>query len=68
MADTFARYRNIVGSPADWASNDLVIGLGEMAVEIDGSLVQFKIGDGILTYSQLDYQAMTLVNGSDGHG
>ena len=56
MADEFKRVRSLIGSAADFASNDIVIGLGEMALEVDGTGKVFaKVGDGIQTFSQLGY-------------
>jgi hypothetical protein len=60
MVDTNARVRHLVGSPADYASNDLVIGNGEFALENDGVSYNFKIGDGVRTYSQLPYEIVTI--------
>jgi len=33
MADTYARYRHICGTAAEWAVSDIVIAEGEIAVE-----------------------------------
>lgn len=56
MADTFARMRQIVGSTADWAANDIVLGSGEIGVErISGSDVRLKVGNGTDTWSVLPY-------------
>ena len=56
MTDYFARMRQLIGTTAEWAANDLVIGLGEFAVEIAGPLHnRLKMGDGINRYSALPY-------------
>ena len=34
MTDIFARQRTIVGTTIEWAANDLIIGDGEIAVEV----------------------------------
>ena len=56
MADTFARMRQLIGTTAEWAANDLVIGLGEFALEkLGGGAVRMKLGDGVAKYSALPY-------------
>ena len=56
MADTFARMRQIVGTSADWAANDIVLGSGEIGVErVSGSDIRLKVGDGTTVYSLLPY-------------
>jgi len=56
MPDTFARMRQLVGSTVDWAANDLVIGLGEIAVErTPGGEFRIKVGDGVTRFSALPY-------------
>lgn len=55
MADTFARMRQLIGTTADWAANDLVIGLGEFALETIGATTRLKVGDGIKKFSELAY-------------
>ncbi|MFL6051574.1 MAG: hypothetical protein ACJ72W_01470, partial [Actinoallomurus sp.] len=54
MTDTLARMRQLSGTSAQWAANDLVIGDGEFAVErlVDGSL-NLRVGNGVLRFSQL---------------
>ena len=56
MATELARMRQIIGTTADWAANDIVILQGEIALELrlDG-FVWGKVGDGINTYSTLEY-------------
>jgi hypothetical protein len=58
MTDTLARMRQLVGTPAQWAANDLVIGAAEIALELqaDGNSYRWKIGNGTKNYSQLAYQ------------
>jgi len=55
MADINARTRLLTGTPADWAANDLVLGLGELVIESVGTLVKFKAGDGSTRYSGLPF-------------
>jgi len=54
MTDTLARMRQLVGTSAQWAANDLVIGDGEIAAErlTDGS-IGLRLGDGVKRFSQL---------------
>jgi hypothetical protein len=54
MTDIFARQRQLIGSTAEWAANDLLIGDGELAIErlVNGNL-SVKIGDGTSKFSQL---------------
>ena len=56
MADTLARQRAIIGTTADWAAHNLVLGDGELALErrIDG-IIKAKIGDGVLTFAAAPY-------------
>ena len=58
MATEFARMRQIYGTTADFAANDLVLLAGELALEltVDGN-VWAKVGDGVLTFSNLPYTA-----------
>ena len=56
MADTFARMRQIVGTTADWAANNIVLGSGEIGIErVSGSDIRIKVGDGTATWSALPY-------------
>lgn len=56
MADTFARMRQIVGSTADWAANDIVLGSGEIGIErVSSSDIRIKVGDGATAWSALPY-------------
>jgi len=56
MVDTFARMRQLTGTTAEWAANDLVIGLGELAIEIVSAGVhRMKLGDGARMFSALPY-------------
>lgn len=56
MADTYARMRQIVGSTADWAANNIVLGSGEIGIErVSGSDVRLKVGNGTDTWSALPY-------------
>ena len=54
MTDTAARQRQLIGSTAAWAANNIVLGSGEIGVEVvSGSDVRIKIGDGTSTFSAL---------------
>ena len=54
MTDTLARMRQLIGSTADWAANDLVIGDGEIAVERKaGGVIGLRVGNGTDRFSQL---------------
>lgn len=56
MTDTAARQRQLIGSTAAWAANNIVLGSGEIGVEaVSGSDVRIKIGDGTSTFSALPY-------------
>ena len=56
MADTYARMRQIVGSTADWAANDIVLGSGEIGIErVSGSDIRIKVGDGSTEWSAPPY-------------
>lgn len=43
----------------NWGTSDKVIMKGEVALEFTGSEVKIKIGDGVKTFTQLDYATMT---------
>lgn len=56
MADTFARMRQLVGTTADWAANNIVLGSGEMGIErVSSTDIRIKVGDGTSTWSALPY-------------
>jgi hypothetical protein len=56
MSDILARMRQLVGSTAAWAANDIVIGDGEIVFErIASGRARMKIGDGINLFSELEY-------------
>lgn len=58
--DTLARMRQLVGSTMDWAANDLVLGLGEVGIEVAAADDRrFKIGDGVRPFSALPYSTVT---------
>lgn len=60
MADTFARMKQLAGTTAEWAANDIVLGDGEVGVERIGvSDHRAKCGDGVKTWSQLPYLSGT---------
>ena len=48
--------RQIIGSTADWAANNLVLGSGEIGIEVvTSSDIRLKVGDGTNTFSVLPY-------------
>lgn len=48
--------RQIVGSTADWAANNIVLGSGEIGIErVSGSDIRLKVGNGTDTWSALPY-------------
>ena len=52
----FYRMNQLIGSEADWVSNDLVLGAGEIALAVmDAGGIRGKIGDGSSKFSELDY-------------
>lgn len=56
MATELARMQQLFGTTADWAANDIVLGSGELGLELDtDGRVSGKVGDGVKTYSNLDY-------------
>jgi hypothetical protein len=56
MTDTLARMRQLSGSTAQWAANDLVLGAGELAAEtLANGGARLKLGVGTTPYSQLPY-------------
>lgn len=56
MTDIFARQRQLIATTAEWASNDIVIGKGELALEQQGSgATGLKIGNGASAFSALPY-------------
>ena len=56
MATSYARMRQLVGSTAEWAANDIVLGNGEVGVEqVSSSDYRIKIGDGSRAWSALPY-------------
>lgn len=55
MAEEYKRMRQLVGSEADWATNDLVIGDGEIAFERDSGVIRAKLGDGATPFASLPW-------------
>lgn len=52
MADQYARMRQLVGSSAEWLSNDIILGDGELGVEIiDANYARIRVGDGVQQFS-----------------
>jgi hypothetical protein len=56
MVDTFARMRQLIGTTAEWLANDIIIGNGEVALELISPMTwRQKVGDGVNVYSALPY-------------
>ena len=55
MVDIPARMKQLIGTTADWAANDLVIGDGEFAVERGATGTLLKMGNGVDRFSVLPY-------------
>lgn len=55
MADILARTRLLIGTTADWAAHDLVLGDGELVVERASPYYKLKVGDGASAYSALPF-------------
>lgn len=56
MADTFARMRQLIGSTAEWAANNIVLGSGELGIErVSATEYKAKVGDGTSKWSLLPY-------------
>lgn len=47
MADIYARMTQIVGTTSDWSSSALVLGDGELGVEVQADRTILRIGDGV---------------------
>ena len=59
MATELARMQQIIGSQSDWQANDIVLGSGEIGLEVrDTGYVWGKVGDGVSTYSVLAYSLL----------
>jgi hypothetical protein len=59
MADINARTRLLVGTTADWAAHDLVLGDGELVLERAGAGIKMKAGNGAAKYAALPFLTMT---------
>src|SRR5262249_35279002 len=58
--ETLARMRQLIGATTDWAGNDLVLGNGEIGVEVLSTAdKRMKVGDGTRSWSQLPYLPIT---------
>lgn len=55
MADELRRMRQLRGTPEQWASSNLIIGDGEIAVERNNVDARMKVGDGTKTFNELPY-------------
>ena len=53
MALEFYRMLQLIGSAADWAANDLVIGNGELAFQDEAGVITGKVGNGTDVFSAL---------------
>ena len=64
MANILARQRQIGGTTAEWTTDDLVLGDGEIAIEkmADGT-IRAKVGDGTKRFSACPYLAGTGTGG-----
>lgn len=52
MVDTYARMRQLIGSSAEWIANDIVLGQGEIGIEIlSDNYARVKVGDGASFFS-----------------
>ena len=65
MSNTLARQRQLIGTTNEWGTDNLVIGKGEIAVEVTAAgEIKLKVGDGAQTFSNLAYISGTAVGGS----
>jgi len=56
MTDEYRRMRHLKGPVADWATDDIVIGDGEITFEVgDDDVIRAKVGDGEKTFTNLPY-------------
>lgn len=56
MVDTLSRMRQLIGTTSQWAANNLVLGDGELGIEVvDTATRRVKCGDGTRTWSALPY-------------
>ncbi len=56
MVETFARQRQLIGSTAEWAVDDIVLALGEIGIEQVSSVdIRIKVGNGVDPWSLLPY-------------
>lgn len=53
MTDTLARVRSLIGTAAEWVADPLVLGKGELAIEMKGGVPRIRVGDGIKRFDQL---------------
>jgi len=54
--DQFARVRSLIGTTAEWNTNDIVCGDGEIAIErVTSTECKIKVGDGVKKFSALPY-------------
>jgi len=55
MALEYYRMLQLIGTPADWSANDIVIGSGEIAFQNDAGVITGKIGNGVDVFSALPF-------------
>jgi hypothetical protein len=56
MATELARMQQLIGTSADWQADDIILQSGEIGFEVlISGLITGKVGDGVTTYSLLDY-------------
>jgi len=54
------RMRQLIGTTAEWAADDILIGDGEFAIErTTGGIVLIKVGNGVDSFSELPYMTLT---------
>lgn len=67
MANILARQRQLTGTTAQWATDDLIIGNGELALEVTTTgEVKIKVGDGAKSFSALSYVVPSAGGGGTG--
>lgn len=62
MEEIKARVMNRMSTEADWLTADPIILKGEIALSIVGNFIKFKIGNGILHYSELSFNVFDPTN------
>jgi len=58
MTNVYSRMRQLIGTTAEWAADDLILENGEIGIEVIGaSTYKLKVGDGTRKFSELPYAA-----------